>query len=275
MLKSFKNENKQNHDMRRVSVLPVMVHPGTQLPYVLLGRGRRVESWVEGSMLWSDFGGISRGGEPEELTAARELMEETLGILIKPEDRDIFAQSLLDESYILRLQDSMSIMYLVRFEWNPSIPFLFDALYRKLLAISHICRGIPLSQQERLLMARVAWLKGAEAVFHHPSIEKRHHTLPRSVLQNAQDALCAEIRTSAVTVSPGKPVRTLIVDGVSSAWMEKDRIDLFSLNQLRCAYMSCPAGKSIELHASFAAVLSKAIQALVLRCGFNTSRRAE
>jgi hypothetical protein len=63
------------------SILCFSVDPVFQRPYFLLGKEKQVLSWGDGSERWGDFGGGIKVGESPEDAAAREFVEETLGVV--------------------------------------------------------------------------------------------------------------------------------------------------------------------------------------------------
>ena len=244
----------------RVGVLPIMVDPQYKLPYILLGRSRSVASWAEGSMVWSDFGGLVAQFESVEKAAARELVEESLGLLLKSEDCLLFAKSLMDENYICKvvaeLDCETSILYLVRFQWRPALLHEFQGLHQQLKAMSHISRGVALLKEERDSVSRFKWLQSEtdqslKRVLRHPSLLKQEAYLPRSIVNKAHSQLSATLNVLNHQTADGPPTRSVVIKGVRSSWMEKNRLELFSLQQILCCASSVcfVAGQSAVLHA--------------------------
>lgn len=253
-------------------MLPLMIDPVFNVPFVLLGRSRPVESWVEGSLLWNDFGGTHADSRSLEETAASEIVQECLGLLVSLTDRELFVQALKDEMFVLRLQSESQIVFVVRFAWRPSLPFEFQTLHTQLRALSRISRSVPLSHAERLTLCRFKWLQSESdaklrSLVHHPAVMIRKQTLPLSTVQDASNSLSNVLQSSQRVLENGTPaVKCWVIDGVRSSWLEKDKIDLFSFQQLQCALrpegLCCMQGQSIELSKHFAEILKSVVRAL-------------
>lgn len=244
----------------RVSVLPVMMDPEFGVPFFLVGRSRPVDSWKEGSLLWSDFGGTCRADEPVEGTAARELVEELSGTLIGPSDVSMFARSLRDRLFVVQICTADSILFVVRFAWRPSLPFEFSVTHRHLRAFSHVARGVPLTASERLMLCRFRWLHShadpaLQRWISHPAVQRRRQILPSSAVQAASDGLSAALRSAPRTLETLGPSSCLVIDGVQSSWMEKDQVEMFTIQQLQLALKSpgltCSQGQTMEFAPSF------------------------
>jgi len=256
----------------RVAVLPVMMDPTFSVPFFLVGRSRPVDSWMEGSLLWSDFGGVVANGEAHEDAAARELVEETAGVLLGPSDVALFAQALRDSMFVVRIETQDTITFVVRFAWRPSVPFDFGFVHRHLKAFSRVARGIPLTAQERLLLCRFRWLQShadpaLQRWISHPAVRVRRQLLPASAIQLASDSLSDALHASPRQVDTPAPASCLVIDGVKSTWIEKDQMELFTFQQLQSALkppgLTCSHGQTMEFAPSFLQVLRVLVKGMM------------
>lgn len=250
---------------KRASIIPVMVDPKFNCVYVLLGRSRAVGDWIEGSLLWSEFGGTCKAHESPETTAAREVCEESLGLLLSPADAGVCAKALADGQFVLRVEIDNQVWFIVRFAWNPMISFLFSNQRKQLSLLAKLSRGLPMTQAERLLACRMKWLQpGADpklqALLNHPALHTRRARVPASVVQIASDRLSDELCSKRRSVSNTAPLSVVIVDGVSSSWMEKDQLQLFSIQQLGLLL------QQKSLHATLLEVMPVVLRALTSQC---------
>jgi hypothetical protein len=127
-------------ELAGASILPVMTDPVQGKLYFLLAKERYHPSWAKGSYLWTDFGGKRDGSETAEQVAAREFVEESLGVVcfFKNEElprtlSDDIARSFLQERYLLKFlrvfEDRMFVTFVVQVPWDPTVPQRFlDAL---------------------------------------------------------------------------------------------------------------------------------------------------
>lgn len=236
----------------RCSICPVMVYEGCA--FLLLGRSRNMKSWVEGSSLWDDFGGRLKDQEAPEECAARELYEETLGLLISRSDIPLLAQSIRDEQYVIRMQNT----FLVKFDWNPKILFDFSKLHFQLKCFEKLCGMFPLTAAQRLEMCKFKWMQSRSdtnlrAVLEHPALEISKRPLPACAIQNAHSKL-AEMIHAKPSSAYGPATTCVVVHGVKTQFLEKEVLELFSLEQLFCCLQNrglCVRGQSIQLNAAF------------------------
>jgi len=233
--------------------------------FLLLGRSRNMKSWIEGSSLWSDFGGNVK--EEVEECAARELYEETLGVLISKDDISILSQSLKDEQYIIRVDNT----FLVKFNWNPAVLFDFSKIHFQMKCFEKVLGGFPLTSAQRLEMCKFKWMQGRtdarlKKLLEHGAIMKETRFLPISVIQNANDALNSTIHASNTKLQ-GAPASCTIIKGVKPQFLEKDVLELFSLEQLWCSLKSsglCVKGQSIQLSPQFSVFLQTTKKSLCM-----------
>lgn len=219
-----------------------MVHPTTRDVYVLLGRGRAGD-W-DGAGAWSEFGGVARAGESVETAAAREFVEESLETLVRAHDAPIFTQSLLDSAYVMRLSDGASTTFVVRFDWNPAVPYEFSTLRRLLSALNKLARGFALGAADRAAVSRLRWLSRdarVEALLRHPAVVVRPAVLSGAQLTASCAALQAELGLKGAPRAWDRPAATPVVHGVRSEWLEKDAVQLFSVVQIRQMLSGEPA----------------------------------
>lgn len=261
----------------RVSVLPVMMDPVFSVPFFLVGRSRPVDSWMEGSLLWGDFGGALRTGEGVEDAAARELVEETAGTLVGPSDLGVFAQALRDWMFVVRIQTDDTLTFVVRFAWRPSLPFEFSTVHRHLRAFGRVARGVPLTAAERLLLCRFRWLQShadpaLQRWLQHPAMKLRKQLLPASAVQAASDALSSALQASSRHVETQGPSQCLVIDGVRSSWIEKDQMELFTIQQLQSALrppgLTCSHGQTMEFAPPFLETLRVLVKAIQFSCHY-------
>jgi 8-oxo-dGTP pyrophosphatase MutT (NUDIX family) len=266
--------SKIKNEMKRVSVLPLMVDPVYFTPFLVLGRSRPVDSWKEGSLYWSDFGGLvhEKDGSVEE-TAAREVIEEMLGLLVAKEDLYLFKRALLDELFIIKVLYEEDIVFVVRFAWKPFLPFEYSKLYFQLRSISHVSRGIELTAAERIALCRFKWLQSDQdstikTLLKHPAVQVRKQILPISAVQEASKALSQALGAKERMIFSNEyKTSCYVIDGVKSSWLEKDKIELFSIQQLQCACrpegLVCTQGQSIDIAPSYVPVLKIIVRALL------------
>lgn len=222
----------------RASVIPVMVHP-TAGVYVLLARSRAGE-W-DGASKWGDFGGSSQEGEEPEDTAAREVAEESVETLVKWHERHIFRQSLLDKQYVLKHESQFNTTYIVRFAWDPSKVYEFSLMRKVLAGLQKLARGLELGRADRETLCKYRWFcrdTRLTRILQHPAVHSRAAPLPPSEIAAAQHRLATALGLRSVT--PSRADKAIVVTSVDSAWLEKDKLQLFSLEQVRA--MLCGGG---------------------------------
>jgi hypothetical protein len=249
-----------------------MIDPVHGVPFFVLGRSRPVDSWVEGSFLWGDFGGVPHPRESPEVCAARELVEESCGVIVRPVDTELFARALCDEQFVMRYEDERAVVFVVRFDWKPGLPYEFNKLFVQLRALSRVARGVPLSAAERLLLCRFRWLQsqsdsGLQALLGHPAVMKRRQLLPFSAIEKASHSLSDALGSAHRNMDIQMPVSCLVVDGIRPTWLEKDRLELFSIQQvqqvLRPSGLTCAQGQTLEFSPELLSILRAVLRALV------------
>jgi hypothetical protein len=212
-----------------------------------------MRGWVEGSVLWDDFGGNVKDEDVEEC-AARELYEETLGTLISKDDVSILAASLRNEQYVFRIENT----FLVKFDWNPKVLYEFSKIHFQMKCLQKISAGYPLFPAQRLEMCKYKWMESRkdgrlQTLLNHPAVLKERRFLPASVIANANARLNVALQASSFSIS-GEPSSCLVVKGVKSEFLEKEVLELYSLQQLFCCLQLsglCVKGQSIQLSESF------------------------
>lgn len=260
--------------MKRISVLPLMVDPLYATPFFILGRSRPVDSWKEGSFLWSDFGGsVNSHDTCIEETAAREIVEEMLGLLVQKEDFSLFKKALSEDLFVLKVVSENLVVFVVRFAWKPYLPFEFAKLHLQLKAVSRISRGLDLTAAERLTLCRFKWLQSEQdatmkQLLKHPAVQVRKQILPLSAVEQASNLLSEAIGAKKRSLDAYQyKVSCYVIDGVKSSWLEKDKIELFSIQQLQCACrpegLVCTQGQSIEIAPFYIPVLKMITRALL------------
>jgi len=109
-------------DYKYIGVLPFCQHNGNIM--ILLGKEPYVDNWKD-SMMWSDFGGKPEKNEKCIQTASRECFEETLGIL----GCNIYLAEQLSSSKSIFIEHKNAIIYLLKIDYNESIPLHYNRIY--------------------------------------------------------------------------------------------------------------------------------------------------
>jgi hypothetical protein len=134
ILPSPKKQQMTEH-LLGASVLPVMLDPTQGTLYFLLAKERYHPSWLQGSCLWTDFGGRAQKGESAEQVVGREFVEETLGqvcfleqgALLFPSltEAEPIEQALKQHKYILQFthvyNGSKFVTFVVQVPWDPQV----------------------------------------------------------------------------------------------------------------------------------------------------------
>lgn len=116
--------------------------------YFLLGKERNCPSWRYGSDRWSDFAGSCKDGEAPEQTAAREFVEETMGVVPSAGGVADLALALERGEHSLKVvvtiesgehESKHHITYVKRVPWCPQMPEVFEATRSALLRLHEMC----------------------------------------------------------------------------------------------------------------------------------------
>jgi 8-oxo-dGTP pyrophosphatase MutT (NUDIX family) len=112
------------------SILCFSIEPKTKSIYFLLGQEKYNKSWPQGSMKWSGFGGIVKQNESIERGAAREFVEETLGVIPNMDNVDTIETMLINHQYwrkfiYERNTGFIATCFVKEIEWDPTIPTYF------------------------------------------------------------------------------------------------------------------------------------------------------
>ena len=141
----FKNEDIEKNIVG-AGILPVAYHDGEY--FVLLGKERFITHW-KGSLKWSGFEGGRKSDESIERTAAREYMEESLGVVpIGNADTISSVENLLKRGeYICKLvlciannnvtQPKYHATYLVQVEYDSAYPAKFQSVRTELFDLQY------------------------------------------------------------------------------------------------------------------------------------------
>jgi hypothetical protein len=249
--------------MRRASVLPCMTHPTSKETYFLLGRNKIVPDWPEGSAVFSDFGGQCKASESIEECAAREFIEESIEALLKLADMPIFVQSLVDEHYILKYETATCTVFVVRFAWKPLCVFEFSNYRAVLNAFYKLCNGYTLSAADIKRMHSLSFFHGKKSnlktILHHPAIRYTYRTVSKEEADTAVNKLASCLETSAALPKSGAQ-EAFVIQSVDAKWLEKDSIQLFSLEQLK--RMICKQVPDALLQEGFADMLRPILESL-------------
>lgn len=126
------------------SILCFSIDPVFKRIYFLLGKERHNYRWPAGSSKWSDFGGgVAPGDTCEEQTAAREFVEETLGVVKWGETSQVpitsptqIAEELKEGKYLFKILHGNKfrkfVMFVKQIPWDPECTVRFSE-YRSLL----------------------------------------------------------------------------------------------------------------------------------------------
>jgi hypothetical protein len=247
----------------RCGIIPIMIHPDSKDLYILLARNRTSESYA-GSHAWSDFGGQLMRGETPEACAARELAEESLETLVKFHERHIMQQALIDGEYIYKREDEESIIWFVRFKWNPAALFEFNSIHKILSAISKVCKRYQLTTSEKNILKKYRWFckdSRLQDILQHPAILYTHQKLNADIIAKAQTKFASELN---INISISKSTEANIISEIKSEWLEKDLLQLFSVPQL-CAMLcqgsaSCSKGICAQLDLKIVHIITQFIR---------------
>jgi hypothetical protein len=126
------------------SILCFSIDPNFNRVYFLLGKERHNYRWPAGSGKWSDFGGgVTPGDQGAEHTAAREFVEETLG-MVKFSDQDTLpitspdaiCDQLKQGNYMFKITQGTKlrtfVMYVKQVPWDPECTYRFSDMRSKL-----------------------------------------------------------------------------------------------------------------------------------------------
>jgi hypothetical protein len=260
----------------RCGIIPIMIQPESKDIYVLLGRNRTSEAYA-GSHAWSDFGGIKLLHEKPEACAARELAEESLETLVKFHECHIMQQALEDGEYIYKRSDHESIIWFVRFKWNPAALFEFASIHKILSTMSKICKKYQLTNSEKNVLKKYRWFckdTRLNDILEHPAIiyEKKHIYSDSIIKAQSGFATLLNIQyaskdTLAYMTSTKSYAK--IVKNIKPEWLEKDLLQLFSIPQL-CAMIcqgsaTCSKGICSQLDLKIISIITQFIRLIRFR----------
>lgn len=138
------------------AVLPYTVsHDGRV--FFVLGKERMVRNW-KGSLKWAAFGGGKKGSEVEEETAAREFVEESLGVLPFGEEeggklcqKEEVEKVLKEKGYcariVMRLKRDRSapkfhVTFLKKVPWMPHVVQKFAMVRKVLMEVNEVANRL-------------------------------------------------------------------------------------------------------------------------------------
>lgn len=141
------------------SIIPIMIQPESGLPIVVLAAEPKRTRLGRAFNEWDGFGGHVEDHELVEVAAAREFMEESLGLLCVehvPDGRNIgdIAAGLTQRSYLSRVDVSylrrssptprflVYTMFFVQVKWDPMVCRRFQELRERLLNARFIFRTL-------------------------------------------------------------------------------------------------------------------------------------
>lgn len=146
-------EISNNGMLLGAGILPFTITPNGELLFIL-GKEHKVPGW-KGSETWSAFEGGTKGHDTTAMhTAAREYIEESLGVLHPEEEctKNLISsvyQSLIRKEYLFRVTlvlrhmeapPKYHVTFVKYFEWDPLICETFDRHRRDLLTVTSILR---------------------------------------------------------------------------------------------------------------------------------------
>lgn len=115
-----------------------MIEPNTARIYFLLGQERYNNRYPAITDKWADFAGLPNENEPEPWAAAREFVEESMGIVkLGPDQKRLpvseqiqqIANDLEHNRYTFRVEipmrDGIRVSYVKRIPWQPEIVYEF------------------------------------------------------------------------------------------------------------------------------------------------------
>jgi hypothetical protein len=147
----------------RATILPFSIDTRFQRVYFLLGLGRSIMSWPEGSNRWSDFGGVPQKNDRDYFdAAAREFVEETLGVVRYFEHDNTYrprktwkdiSESLRRGEYFKRIQISLNtgvfvVTFMKQIPWDPKCILRFRHCRLLLGGLYKQLRGFKMTNQE-------------------------------------------------------------------------------------------------------------------------------
>ena len=113
------------------------------VPHFLLGKEQYVQNW-KGSLRWSGFEGGRKEGETVEENAAREFVEETLGIFTL--NKEELIKSLCESEYALQVRFSVHnavprvhVTFVKEFAWVDNIEQIFSEKHAIFTEIQALC----------------------------------------------------------------------------------------------------------------------------------------
>lgn len=231
---------------KSAGILPYAYVPRTNNIYFLLGQEMFDPRWFA-SDRWSDFGGTVKANEDEMMCAAREFVEETMGIVLpdvamdlnNPSTVDVahMHQQLQDKSYLYRVEciteavknththvRKSKICYLKRIPWQPHLPEVFRLVNSTLRRLSIL--STPNSQLDFNEPLQTFWLSMPTWLQTHPAVN----------VTRENDKI--------LTVS------------VNPEWLEKQQIGWWSLPRLRAVIKNGGRFKKQMFRYGFLSTLS-------------------
>ena len=126
-----------DNNLMGASILPLMTDPIQGKLYFLLAKERFHASWPQGSNLWTDFGGKRDNQESAEQIAAREFLEESLGLVQYKETDELpmtepnaIVEALKKDDYLFKVTSTFNetcfVTFVVYVPWDPLIPQRFS-----------------------------------------------------------------------------------------------------------------------------------------------------
>ena len=131
-------------------VVPVCISPVSGTVYLLLGREKYHRHWSS-SLKWSGFGGSNTGTENCIENAARELFEETAGVIF---DREEMEKELKEGKYIAKISvrsfknKKRHVTFLKLVDYDASYPIRFGATVFALSELSKLGQKLKASSNE-------------------------------------------------------------------------------------------------------------------------------
>ena len=240
--KKKKNE-METYKCVSAGIFPYSYVPNSDQIYFLVGQEAYNSQWPRHSCRWSDFGGKIEPDETETHAAAREFLEESLGVIQLSEKKlppypsnetleEI--QTMLDQQvYTFRVlariphtnRPIWRACYVKRIPWQPNIPRVFKKTREKL----HFLHGLEKKGKTKELMNYYRSMP--HWVHHHPAIETQYSST--GVLSSVH---------------------------VRSSWLEKQQIRWWSLPQLYYVVQNKGRYKKSQFRMGFLLTLKHILQ---------------
>ena len=134
------NESPEEYNISGAGIVPISTAPNGVV-YALLGREKYVKNWSS-SLKWSGFEGGNIGTESASVNAAREMIEESLGMIFS--DKNSLINMLETKNYIAQIAvktmggTRTHVTYVKYVPWDPDLPVRFGNAINYLVELSKV-----------------------------------------------------------------------------------------------------------------------------------------